>query len=528
MPEDKTTPTAFIPAAARTGWGTGGYFLALFLPIALLLGAIVGGIYHTEVRSRSAGARLQASHDVDTSREAIVRELHTVAADTIFLANQSALRNLLANGRAAAQSELERDYRVFCQTKPIYYQIRFLNTTGEEIVRVHRTDGQLDNALWDTLRNQSLENEFRQGIALARGQVLVTQLKVSQHSHETIRSIMSFGTPVFDAEDKKCGVLLLDFLANTLIQKVRDQMLLDQNGYWIHGGRPEDRWGFMVPGSAKFSDRWPAAWALIQARDNGQETLAEEGLFTYHTIYPMREVRLSLSGAAHTVDEGKKNPFCWKIVRHVSPQQLSASLSGLRAGLGWFYAVLVAIVGIAAMPYARLMARKQEVQEKLREYAITDSLTRIYNRGFGMEMLGRLINECRRLKTQLCVIMIDVNNLKKVNDHFGHKAGDALLTLVAVALRDSLREVDVVSRFGGDEFLVVLPFTPLENAEAILARVQQHITEMDTSQFDPYEVGFSFGGAEYDPEQNPSIRQLMDTADAKMYENKRKHKVGRD
>lgn len=527
MPEEQTTPAAFIPATTRTSWGTGGYFLALFLPISLLLGAIIGGIYHEEIRSRSARTRLRASHDVDASREAIIRELHNVASDTMFLANQSGLTNLLAGGRAAARGELEGDYRMFCQTKPVYDQIRFINSQGEEIVRIHHADGQLATALWDELRNQSLEEDFRQCVALPRGQIYVTHLLVHRNSDNTIKPIMRFGTPVFDAQGKKRGVLLLDFLAQAMLQKVRDQMLLDPNGYWLHGGQPEDRWGFTRNDSAKFSDRFPAAWDIIQARDSGQNTLAEEGLFTFNTIYPMREVRLALAGAAHTAKESTENRYCWKIARHISPQQLNAALSGLRAGLGWFYAVLVAMVGIAALPYARLMARKKEVQDKFREYAITDSLTRIYNRGFGMEMLGRLINECRRLRTKLCVVMIDVNNLKKVNDHFGHKAGDALLKLVAEALRNSLREVDIVSRFGGDEFLVVLPFTPIENAEAILARVQQNINEMDTTQFDPYEVGFAFGGAEYDPEQNQSIRQLLDMADAKMYEHKRKHKVGR-
>ena len=445
----------------------------------------------------------------------------------MFLANQSGLANLLAGGRAAARGELEGDYRVFCQTKPTYDQIRFINIKGEEIVRLYHANGQLTTALWDELRNQSLEEDFRQCVALPRGQVYVTRLLAHRNGNNTIKPVMRFGTPVFDAQGKKRGVLLLDFLANALLQKVRDQTLLDPNGYWLHGGQPEDRWGFMRKDSAKFGDRFPAAWDLIQARDSGQDTLVKEGLFTFNTIYPLREVRLTPAGAAHTAKASTDRRYCWKIVRHISPRQLNAALSGLRAGLGWFYAVLVAIVGIAAMPYARLMARKKEVQEKFREYAITDSLTRIYNRGFGMEMLGRLLNECRRLRAKLCVIMIDVNNLKKVNDQFGHKAGDALLTLVAEALSNSLREVDVVSRFGGDEFLVVLPFTLIENAEAILTRVQQSIKEMDTSQFDPYEVGFSFGGAEYDPEQNQSIRQLLDIADAKMYENKRKHKVGR-
>ena len=528
LPEAAETPAGFNPVVKRASWGTRGYFIALFLPVSLLLATITGVIYHEEVRTHRARTRLQAWHDVDANREAVIREFQHTVSDTVLLANQAGLQDLAHMDRAAARSELERQYRVFFMTKQVYDQVRFINPQGEEVVRIRHAENGPAAVPADKLRTQVLEDDFHRALALPRGQMHVGRLTTRPDAAGAVIPIMAFGTPVYDAQGVKHGVLLLDCVASVMLQKVKDQILLDSSGYWLHGGATEDLWGFARKHGAKFSDRFPRAWEAIQATDIGQKETDEEGLFTFNTIYPLREVRQAVSGVAQA-GAGNVNAlsYSWKVVSHVSPGRLDAPLYRLRGRLAWFYAVLVAIVGIAAMPYARLMARRKDVQEKFREFAVSDSLTHVYNRGFGLEMLGRLINECRRLSANLCVVMIDVNNLKKVNDHFGHKSGDALLSLVANALRTSLREVDIVSRFGGDEFLVVLPFTAVAHAESILARVQQNITQMDTSQFDPYEVGFSFGCSEYDPAQNQAISQLLDLADARMYQHKRKQKVGR-
>jgi len=508
-------------------WGTGKYFVALFLPLALLLGGIIAVIYHAEVRTYRARISLQAREDVDANREGIVRELQNVVSDMLFLARQSALQNLLAGGQAAIRGQVERDYSIFCEAKPVYSRVRFVNSDGIEIVRVYHAGEKVVASPWDELDDLTLDDDFQRSLAIGNGRVYVSRLR-PRKDDGNVTPVICFATPVFDGKGKKRGVILLDYVANIMLQKIKDQAMLDTSGYWLYGGRPEDRWGFLRENGPRFSGRFPDAWESIDVMDSGQ-IRTDEGLFTFNTIYPRREVlRAAWRGASEAETEAEQEGrYCWKLVSYVSSEKLGAALGRLRAGLLWFYGVLVTVVGMAALPYAHLMAKRKEMQAKFREYAITDSLTQVYNRGFGLEMLARLIGECKRLSAKLCVVMIDVNNLKKVNDHFGHKAGDALLKVVAGALRDNLREVDVVSRFGGDEFLVVLPFTLMERVEKVFERVRNHIAEMDTSMFDPYVVGFSYGGAEYDPKEDPAIAQLLDIADANMYENKRKAKVGR-
>jgi diguanylate cyclase (GGDEF)-like protein len=136
-----------------------------------------------------------------------------------------------------------------------------------------------------------------------------------------------------------------------------------------------------------------------------------------------------------------------------------------------------------------LAARDREQAERERRAAGTDELTGARRRGVGLEELDREIDRARRTGTSLVAVFVDVDNLKSVNDEFGHRAGDELLCDVVNGLRGRLRSYDLVIRLGGDEFLCVLPSVSVEGAHARFAGLNAELRK--TSTHGSVSVGFS-------------------------------------
>ncbi|RRR77282.1 MAG: diguanylate cyclase [Candidatus Viridilinea halotolerans] len=110
------------------------------------------------------------------------------------------------------------------------------------------------------------------------------------------------------------------------------------------------------------------------------------------------------------------------------------------------------------------------LRDALREQANRDPLTGLFNRRYLDEVMRREIVRARRENYPIALALLDIDHFKKINDNFGHSAGDAMLCSVARLLRDAVRGSDIVCRYGGEEFLIVLPLT---NAEAVLDRTEQ-------------------------------------------------------
>lgn len=131
---------------------------------------------------------------------------------------------------------------------------------------------------------------------------------------------------------------------------------------------------------------------------------------------------------------------------------------------------------ILAMQVANLI-EKNQLYQKIQQLAITDSLTGLYNRR-GLEELGKHeIERALRFNRPLSTLMIDIDHFKHVNDHFGHPVGDEILVQLARRLQSKLRDVDVICRYGGEEFFIMLPETDIKNAFLIADRIRKLIHE---------------------------------------------------
>jgi diguanylate cyclase (GGDEF)-like protein len=156
--------------------------------------------------------------------------------------------------------------------------------------------------------------------------------------------------------------------------------------------------------------------------------------------------------------------------------------------------------------------------EKLKRMAYHDPLTGLLNRRVMESILSREFNRAMRYQTPLSLVFIDVNHFKKVNDTFGHDAGDALLKYLAGLLLEMSRESDVAARFAGDEFVQILPETTVDSAEKMLKRLQCHLADHPLSWQNnsiPFSISFGIASTEDDKIRRPEM--LLKSADEALY-----------
>jgi two-component system, cell cycle response regulator len=161
--------------------------------------------------------------------------------------------------------------------------------------------------------------------------------------------------------------------------------------------------------------------------------------------------------------------------------------------------------------------RMATLVEESRSLATTDALTGLLNRRAFLESTGRELARAKRYNDRLSVVLLDVDHFKHINDKRGHAAGDAVLTAVGKLLNGALRTCDLVARWGGEEFVLVLPSTPLEGAEQTAERVREMLEHADIKDGngDRIPVTASFGVACYAGGEN--LEQVVDRADRAMY-----------
>jgi diguanylate cyclase (GGDEF)-like protein len=155
--------------------------------------------------------------------------------------------------------------------------------------------------------------------------------------------------------------------------------------------------------------------------------------------------------------------------------------------------------------------------DKIKQVSDTDELTGAYNMRAFSAMLQRAFRQSVRYGHALSVIMIDSDNLKQINDKHGHESGNRLLQHLVRSIREQLRGSDIMARFGGDEFILLLPETPNKGAVELAERIRRSI---ETSRFDvrsgDANITVSLGVASY-PEDGGNLDVILDKADKAMY-----------
>lgn len=171
--------------------------------------------------------------------------------------------------------------------------------------------------------------------------------------------------------------------------------------------------------------------------------------------------------------------------------------------------------------FIQILSSLQEALKREKTLATTDFLTGIANRRQFFELGSKDMDRCRRYSRPISSIYIDIDNFKSINDIYGHKTGDALLSSVGAALKGSTRAIDLAARVGGDEFAVVLPEADYEGGRLVVARIQNNLREAARARNLP--ATFSIGAVTC---ANPScdFETIVAMSDIMMYTAKKEGK----
>lgn len=214
-------------------------------------------------------------------------------------------------------------------------------------------------------------------------------------------------------------------------------------------------------------------------------------------------------------------------------KSLDDKVSSLEAGADEYLAKPYNEVELNVTIYAALRTKALQDELKLRnkqteelltkvEYlAITDPLTGLYNRRFFDNVIKKELNEGKRYRQNVTCLMLDIDHFKRINDTYGHETGDSVLKEISTLLKTLLREVDTIARWGGEEFIVMMPHTDINGALVPASRILKTIADKLFAKIPDEHITVSIGLACSGETQNtPDI--LVNAADLALYEAKRK------
>jgi diguanylate cyclase (GGDEF)-like protein len=328
---------------------------------------------------------------------------------------------------------------------------------------------------------------------------------------ETLKKNQEIARAFFEIEASVLSVLNFRDFLERLLNEIREKRQIPY--VWISLTEEGELSGMIKKSVSRevLADRVNFIEKEVFVKLAGDETiplLVNEGLEDYHELIPQhyRDAIKSLAVAPLTLDGD--------IIGSLN----NGDESGFRYRPGMDTTLLKQLATIVSICLSNVMAH-----EKLKYLASRDSLTGLLNRRVLEQILKREAERSLRYRTPLAVVFLDLDGFKKVNDQYGHKIGDDFLKHVANSLMMMTRGSDVVARFAGDEFIIVLPGTSypyaLEFAERMQGYFTHHPLVIDGGASIP--VSLSFGVSCVEERTSECAESLLQRADKMLYEAKR-------
>lgn len=157
------------------------------------------------------------------------------------------------------------------------------------------------------------------------------------------------------------------------------------------------------------------------------------------------------------------------------------------------------------------------IVHRLMDMSNTDPMTGLYNKTYMRKMLDLEINRSSRYNLPFSLLFVDFDNFKEINDQMGHSVGDVVLQKVVDCLKNNVRTVDVLFRYGGDEFVLLMPQTRMEESEVLFKRLQEAVSGLELPGGCKIRIS---GGIAVFPDDGDSADKLLNMADKRMYKNK--------
>ena len=335
----------------------------IFLPLAAAAVAAAYLLYASQANAIRSSAQATDTRIADIARQRIDLTVASVTADASYLSEQDALRSYLAGGDTTSLGHLQAEYAAFARHRQYFDQLRFIDLSGREVVRVDRQGAAVMPAAHDQLQDRSDEPYTRETLKLDRGQIYVSELELdTEHGEiaQPIKPALKVGVPVFDSNGSRRGIIVITYLGQRILDRVSelrdavgDIWVVNSQGYWLVGPK-EDVFAFMYPDrkDRTFAAAYPDVWQQMQAAPTGRIE-NELGRFTF-----------ARSGADPSV--GRLALPTWFILVPTPKAFSDAQTSNLKFNFSVAVVGLLALLGTISLGLARHQVHQREAEQLVR------------------------------------------------------------------------------------------------------------------------------------------------------------------
>lgn len=275
-------------------------FLFIFLALAVILTALFLLYYHTEYQRELDILEIKETEYNSHQSEIISDIFRNIISDLFFIADQSELEDIIENRNPDQMQALSSEWVSFLSSKDVYDQVRYIDENGMEIIRVNYNRHEPVIITEDQLQSKANRYYFTKTMTLQKGQIYISPFDLNienEQIEQPLKPVIRFCTPVFDSENNREGIIILNYLGSNLIdtlvtahEEYGEFMLLNSDGYWLIGIVPENEWGFMFPDRSerKFETDYDEIWQEIANIESGTID-TKKGLFLYSKVRPLTE-----------------------------------------------------------------------------------------------------------------------------------------------------------------------------------------------------------------------------------------------
>ena len=359
------------------------YFLIIFMIASVLIIGGVTGFYYYGNKDYMSRVKSEEWTSVKLETAMVESNLKEIISDLKFISRQNELLQMFHQDSAEIKYKdlIAKEYQELSRLKQKYDQIRFIDVTGIEKIRVDYKGGDPEIVPEHGLQNKSNRYYFKDSVSLLRDQIFISPFDLNmEHGkiEEPLKPMIRFGTPVFDGKNRKRGIVILNYLGDRLLKALDESsemspgkaMLVNSDGYWLSSPDTDDEWGFMFPErkDRKFFSDFPDVWNKILSSEEIQIE-NEKGVFTAATVYPVKDKLKPSSGSAAVRVNDYKHPntdeYFWKIISFLPRETLQTEKKHLKRAFLFLFFALFLLAGISSWFVARDMVRRKRHRDSL-------------------------------------------------------------------------------------------------------------------------------------------------------------------
>lgn len=351
--------------------------LAIWAALVALLTAGYGLLYHGALQKLQAEDSASRALALREARLVVRNRLYVASSDLSFMAANPVLKRYLASGSAEDRELLEQFFADLMNTRRDQFdQLRYLDETGMELVRINNTPQGAEMVPRDQLQNKASRYYFTRVMGLGPGEHYVSPFDLNVENgqvEQPHKPTLRFGARALDAEGKPRGVLVVNYLGAPLLQRLRalcqevelECWLVNQDGHWLMGPHPDDQWGFMFPGRQvhAFADAYKAAWqAMGHYPDKAMQEFDHGGVLLGITRFVPAQDLMKAGRTLHT-----EPGMHWYLIDHMPAGKIALARDRLLNSYIPSYTLFALAFAVLSLLGARLMQRRIQANEALAE-----------------------------------------------------------------------------------------------------------------------------------------------------------------